>query len=71
MPEFYTTIAEQFGGDTRKYVDWLWSTSVVMKSGKKITLTEKALAKDPGYQYAKAVKAVYDKCRSVINSVYE
>ena len=71
LPEFYTTIAEQFGGDTRKYVDWLWSTSVVMKSGKKITLTEKALAKDPGYQYAKAVKAVYDKCRSVINSVYE
>ena len=71
LPEFYTTIAEQFGGDTRKYVDWLWSTSVVMKSGKKIKLTEKALAKDPGYQYAKAVKAVYDKCRSVINSVYE
>ena len=71
LPEFYTTIAEQFGGDTRKYVDWLWATSVVMKSGKKITLTEKALAKDPGYQYAKAVKAVYDKCRSVINSVYE
>ena len=71
LPEFYTTIAEQFGGDTRKYVDWLWATSVVMKSGKKIKLTEKALAKDPGYQYAKAVKAVYDKCRSVINSVYE
>ena len=71
LPEFYTTIAEQFGGDTRKYVDWLWATSVVMKSGKKITLTEKALAKDHGYQYAKAVKAVYDKCRSVINSVYE
>ena len=61
----------KFGGDTRKYVDWLWATSVVMKSGKKIKLTEKALAKDPGYQYAKAVKAVYDKCRSVINSVYE
>ena len=71
LPEFYTTIAEQFGGDTRKYVDWLWATSVVMKSGKKIKLTEKALAKDPGYQYAKAVKSVYDKCRSVINSVYE
>ena len=71
LPEFYTTIAEQFGGDTRKYVDWLWATSVVMKSGKKIKLTEKALAKDPGYQYAKAVKAVYDKCRGVINSVYE
>ena len=71
LPEFYKTIEKQFGGDTRKYVEWLWSTSVLMKSGKKIKLSEKALAKDPGYQYAKALKAVYDKCRGVINDVRE
>ena len=71
LPAFYTTIEKQFGGDTRKYVEWLWSTSVLMKSGKKIKLSEKALAKDPGYQYAKALKAVYDKCRGVINDVRE
>ena len=71
LPSFYTTIEKQFGGDTRKYVEWLWSTSVLMKSGKKIKLSEKALAKDPGYQYAKALKAVYDKCRGVINDVRE
>lgn len=71
LPEFYKTIEKQFGGDTRKYVEWLWSTSVLMKSGKKIKLSEKALAKDPGYQYAKALKAVYDKCRDVINDVRE
>ena len=71
LPEFYKTIEKQFGGDTRKYVEWLWSTSVLMKSGKKIKLSEKALAKDPGYQYAKALKAVYDKCRGVINDVHE
>ena len=71
LPAFYTTIDEQFAGDTHKYVDWLWNTSVLMKSGKKITLTEKALAKDPGYQYAKAVKAIYKKCMSVMNDVYE
>ena len=70
LPEFYKTIEEKFAGDSRKYVDYLYKNSVIMKSGKKITLTEKALAKDPGYQYAKAVKAVYDKCYGVMNSVY-
>ena len=52
LPEFYKTIEEKFAGDSRKYVDYLYKNSVIMKSGKKITLTEKALAKDPGYQYA-------------------
>lgn len=71
LPEFYKTIEENFAGDSRKYVDYLYKNSVIMKSGKKITLTEKALAKDPGYQYAKAVKAVYDKCYGVMSSVYD
>ena len=69
LPEFYKTIEGKFAGDSRKYVDYLYKNSVIMKSGKKITLTEKALAKDPGYQYAKAVKAVYDKCYGVMSSV--
>ena len=71
LPEFYKTIEGQFAGDSRKYVDYLYKNSVIMKSGKKITLTEKALAKDPGYQYAKAVKAVYDQCYGVMSSVYD
>ena len=71
LPEFYKNIEEKFAGDSRKYVDYLYKNSVIMKSGKKITLTEKALAKDPGYQYAKAVKAVYDKCYDVMSSVYD
>ena len=71
LPEFYKAIEGKFAGDSRKYVDYLYKNSVIMKSGKKITLTEKALAKDPGYQYAKAVKAVYDKCYGVMSSVYD
>ena len=71
LPEFYKTIEGKFAGDSRKYVDYLYKNSVIMESGKKITLTEKALAKDPGYQYAKAVKAVYDQCYSVMSSVYD
>lgn len=63
LPAFYKTIEEKFGGDSHKYVDWLYATSIVMKSGKKITLTEKALAKDPGYQYGKQLNEMMNKCR--------
>ena len=53
LPAFYQTIADRFGGDTRKYVDWLWDNTILMKSGKKIMLNSKQLLKDPGYQYGK------------------
>ena len=71
LPAFYKTIEEKFGGDSHKYVDWLYSTSVIMKSGKKITLTEKALAKDPGYQYGKQLNEMIDKCRRQLTPLRE
>ena len=69
IPDFYNTIEQRFGGDTHKYVDWLYSTSVLMQSGKRITLTEKALRNDPGYQYGKALKALHDGFLKVYNEV--
>ncbi len=71
LPAFYQTIESQFGGDAHKYVDWLYATSVLMKSGKKITLSEKALAKDPGYAYGKQLKAMFDEYRKVFDEVDE
>ena len=71
LPAFYQTIEGQFGGDAHKYVDWLYATSVLMKSGKKITLSEKALAKDPGYAYGKQLKALIDEYRKVFDEVDE
>ena len=71
LPAFYKTIEEKFGGDSHKYVDWLYSTSVIMKSGKKITLTEKALAKDPGYQYGKQLTEMMDNCRRQLTPLRE
>ena len=69
LPTFYETIKAQFGGDARKYVEWLYNTSVLMKSGKRIALTEKALRNDPGYQYGKALKALHDEFLKVYNEV--
>lgn len=69
LPAFYETIKAQFGGDARKYVEWLYNTSVLMKSDKRIALTEKALRNDPGYQYGKALKALHDEFLKVYNEV--
>ena len=69
LPAFYETIKAQFGGDARKYVEWLYNTSVLMKSGKRIALTEKALRNDPGYQYGKALKTLHDEYLKVYNEV--
>ena len=71
LPAFYKTIEEKFGGDSHKYVDWLYATSILMKSGKKITLTEKALAKDPGYQYGKQLTEMIENCRRQLTPLRE
>lgn len=51
LPAFYTTIREQFGGDYKRYVDYLYDNSVVMKTGKKIYFNTKKYRRDLGVQY--------------------
>ncbi len=59
LPAFYQTIATQFGGDTQKYVDWLYANSVLMKSGTKIYINSKQLQSDPGYQYGRQLTDLF------------
>ena len=51
LPDFYKTINKQFKGDYRKYVDFLYAKSVIMKKGEKIFFNKKSYKKDPGVQY--------------------
>ncbi|MFZ1235740.1 MAG: S46 family peptidase [Prevotella sp.] len=51
LPKFYKTIATEFGGDYTKFVDNLYNTSFLMKSGKKIYIKNKSYLKDAGVQY--------------------
>ena len=51
LPKFYSVIDNKFGGDYKKYVDYLWKQSLLMKSGKKIYVNKKSYMKDPGVQY--------------------
>ena len=56
----YNTIDKRFKGDYRKYADWLFKSSAMLKNGK-IYFASQQYRQDPGVAYAKAIKAVYDK----------
>ena len=51
LPDFYKTIDRKFGGDCQAYVDYLYKTSFLMKSGTKIYVNKKSYKKDPGVQF--------------------
>jgi len=51
LPDFYKTIQGKFKGNYRKYVDYLYSKSIIMKKGAKIYFNKKSYKKDPGVMY--------------------
>ena len=61
LPQFYTTINQKFGGDYTLYTDYLWSKSVLMKSGTKIYTSAKSTAKDPGVEYGRQLSELMKK----------
>lgn len=50
LPAFYKTIDSKFGGDCQKYVDYVWSKSILMKNGAKVYINSKKFRKDPGVE---------------------
>ena len=51
LPDFYKTINGKFKGDYKKYVDYLYDKSMIMKKGEKIYFNNKSYKKDLGVQY--------------------
>ena len=64
LPTVYATIDKKFKGDNKKYVDYLFKNSALLKTGK-LYYDSKAFQKDPGVEYAKSIKAVVDKIQSL------
>ncbi len=50
LPKFYKQIDEKFGGDYKAYVDYLYRTSIIMRSGEKLFIHSRKYDKDPGVQ---------------------
>lgn len=64
LPTVYATIDKKFKGDYKKYVDYLFKNSALLKTGK-LYYNTKVFQKDPGVEYAKSIKAVVDKIQSL------
>lgn len=64
LPTVCATIDKKFKGDYKKYVDYLFKNSALLKTGK-LYYNTKAFQKDPGVEYAKSIKAVVDKIQSL------
>ena len=61
LPACYAKIDKDFGGDYKKFVDYLYAKSILMKSGEKIFFNKKNYKNDPGVQYGLDIKAIYDE----------
>lgn len=64
LPTVYATIDKKFKGNYKKYVDYLFKNSALLKT-RKLYYNTKAFQKDPGVEYAKSIKAVVDKIQSL------
>ena len=59
LPDFYQSIDRLYGGDTKAYVDYLYSKSMLMWNNKPIYFNKKRYSRDPGVQYGLSVSEVW------------
>ena len=68
LPAFYTTIANEYGNDYRRFVDDIWSKTLLMKSNKRIYFNNKAFDKDPGVRLGKDLKEVAERLKKELSA---
>lgn len=68
LPAFYTTIANEYGNDYRRFVDDIWNKTVLMKNNKRIYFNNKAFDKDPGVRLGKDLKEVAERLKKALGA---
>lgn len=58
LPAFYHTIHTKYKGDYARFVDDVWSKSVLMKTGKRVYFNRKNYAEDPGVVLNQQIKDI-------------
>ena len=71
LPKFYGTIKTKFNNDYTAYTDYLYSKSVLMKTGKKIYFNKKKYKNDPGLAFGEDIMDVMTDMRLVIGETSE
>ena len=71
LPDFYSIVDKDFGGDCQKYADALYKNSLLMKSGKKLYVNKKNYEKDLGVKYGESLLEVLGELRADLLATYD
>ena len=71
LPDFYSIIDKNFGGDCQKYADALYKNSLLMKSNKKLFINKKSYEKDLGVKYGESLLEVLGEIRADLLATYD
>ena len=71
LPDFYSIVDKDFGGDCQKYTDALYKNSLLMKSGKKLFVNKKSYEKDLGVKYGESLLEVLGEIRADLLATYD
>ena len=69
LPRFYQTIKTKYNNDYAAYTDYLYSKSVLMKTGKKIYFNKKKYKNDPGLAFGEDIMEAMADMRLIIGEV--
>ena len=69
LPAFYQTIKTKYNNDYARFVDDIWSKSMLMKSGQRIYFNKKKFRQDPGYQLGMALRDIMENNRDKLKAI--
>lgn len=73
LPSFYKTIESKYNNDYVRYVDEIWSKSILMRSGKKIYFNKKKYKNDLGVRLGAELNEIMDnnhtKMKEIVDSI--
>ena len=71
LPDIYQIVDRDYQGDYARYINDVWSKSVLMKSNTPIYINKKSFMKDPGVKMGLALTALRDSLLQPILATYD
>lgn len=71
LPDIYQIVDRDYQGDYARYINDVWSQSVLMKSNTPIYINKKSFMKDPGVKMGLALTALRDSLLQPILATYD
>jgi hypothetical protein len=71
LPSFYQVIDKRFRGDYRRFVDYVWGKSRLMKNGKRLYFNKKSFRKDLGFRIGRELQEMLTKQYNSVSEVMD